>query len=91
MEKKHSLKLVDGTFSASEADNVLSTLISYKINFHSMESFSNKERFNKDVSHHDKRISELKEARKYLDFIINEAKIQNKELVIESNINISFK
>ena len=91
MENKQSFKLIDGTFSAAEAENVLSTLISSKINFHSMESFSNRERFNQDASHHKKRIAELKESKKQLDTIIETARENNTELIIESYINIHFK
>jgi hypothetical protein len=91
MEKTQSFKLIDGTFSAAEAENILYTLISSKINFHSMESFSNTERFNQDDSHHTKRILELKESKKQLDLIINTAKQNNTELTIESDINIYFK
>ncbi len=90
MKKSHSLKLIDGTFSAVEAENVLSNLIGFKINFHSIESFSNEERFSRNISHHKKRIDELKEARKYLDFIIKEAKDNNKKLIVEGNININL-
>ncbi|MFY7963824.1 MAG: hypothetical protein ACOVO1_02910 [Chitinophagaceae bacterium] len=90
MEKAHSLKLIDGTFSAIEAESVLSNLIGFKINFHSMESFSNRIRFNQDLAHHEKRISELKAAREHLDLILKEAKDNNKQLIIEGNISISL-
>jgi hypothetical protein len=90
MKKSHNFKLIDGTFSAADAENVLSALISSKINFHSMESFSSKERFSKEAKHHEKRFTELKEARKYLDFIIKEAKDNNKELIIDSSITIQW-
>jgi hypothetical protein len=53
-----------------------------------MESFSNKERFNQDVSHHTKRILELKESKKQMDLIIQTAKYNKIELTIESYINI---
>ncbi len=90
MKKTHCLKLIDGTFSAADAENVISTLISSKINYHSIESFSNKERFNKDTAHNERRIEELKEAREYLDLIIKRAKQYNRNLVIESYINIGW-
>ncbi len=60
MKKIQSFKLVDGNFTPLQARQVLNTLISSKINYHSMEKFSNEERFGKDAAHSIKRIAALK-------------------------------
>ena len=57
--KKHDTKLIDGNFTVQKANIVLSELLSYKINFHNLEKFSNEERFGKDYEHSEKRIKEL--------------------------------
>ena len=54
------LKLIDGTFKAEDAVNVLLGLVSYKINYHQNELFLHKEQFGSDVKNSEKRITELK-------------------------------
>ena len=63
MENNKEYKLIDGTFSAEEADNILSALFNYKIDYHNREDFSNHIRFNKDIEHSKKRVSELIETK----------------------------
>lgn len=71
MNTKHNLKLIDGKFLPAEAGKVLFGLLSYKINYHQMELFSNEERFGKDLSNSIKRIKELKVVNSSLKKIID--------------------
>ncbi len=90
MDQIHNLKLIDGQFAPLEALKVISDLIRSKINYHTMEAFSNKERFNVDISFSEQRIAELKEARKDLEDIINTASEKGYNLKVESLIEITF-
>ncbi len=88
MEDKHNLKFIDGTFTPAEARKVLLTLISYKINYHQMELFSNEERFNKDLSHSKKRIEELKDVERSLKKIMDSASEKGAFLKLNGYIEI---
>lgn len=88
MEKTHQFRLVNGTFDAGNASRVLFDLIGSKINFHNMERFSIRERFNGDTSQHDKRISELNEAKKYVESVLKRAEEEGKRLKLEGTIKI---
>ena len=90
MDQIHNLKLIDGQFAPLEAQKVISDLIGSKINYHTMEAFSAKERFNVDVSFSEQRIAELKEARSRLEDIINNASEKGLNLKVESFIRITF-
>lgn len=90
MRKSHKLKLIDGTFTSSEAGKVLFDLISSKINYHAMQAFSIKERFGGDVSFSEKRIEDLKETRRRLEEIINRASEKGLNLKVESFIEITL-
>ncbi|MEP7232335.1 MAG: hypothetical protein ABI691_18885 [Ginsengibacter sp.] len=90
MENRHELKLIEGKFSPAEARKVISDLISSKINYHNMEAFSIKERFNGDTSYSEKRIKELKEARKSLEDIVGYAAGKGLKLKVESVIEVIF-
>lgn len=90
MENKHNFKLIEGKFTPKEARKVIFDLISSKISYHSLEAFSIKERFNGDVSYSEKRIEELKEARRCLEEIITYTSEKGLNLKIESFIEILF-
>ena len=80
MNTKHNLKLIDGKFLPAEAGKVLFGLLSYKINYHQMELFSNEERFDKDLSNSIKRIEELKAVNSTLETILRLTS-ENKQLL----------
>jgi len=90
MENKHNFKLIEGEFTPSEAGKVLFTLVNSKINYHNLEAFSIKERFNGDVSHSERRIEELKSVNMSLTTIINFASEKGLHLKINSCIEITF-
>lgn len=85
--KKHRTKLIDGTFTIPAAKKLLLELLSYKINYHKIKQFSNKERFGIDRDHSEKRIQELgKEKRALVDWISTLE--QDKKLIITCNIKM---
>lgn len=59
MKDKQQFQLIDGTFTPAEAARVLHSLVKSKMDYHSMEKFSNEERFGSDLSHSEKRLRDL--------------------------------
>jgi hypothetical protein len=90
MENNHEFKLIDGTFSAEDAERVLTTLLNYKIDYHNREDFSNHIRFNKDIEHSKKRIQELTETKGQIKILIQNSKSEDIKFVIKSNISIEL-
>ena len=88
MNIHEEFKLIDGTFSAEDADKVLTALFNYKIEYHNREDFSNHIRFNQDIEHSKKRIQELIQTRESIQQKIAEAKSNKFNLVINSTITI---
>lgn len=90
MENKKEYKLIDGTFTLEEAENVLNALFNYKIDYHNREDFSNHIRFNKNIEHSKKRIQELTETKDAIKKMILGMKSDKKNLIINSTITISL-
>jgi len=84
--KKH--ELIRGEFSPQDALEVINHLISIKINFHEMRSFSNKIRFGEVDQNSEVRIKELKQSKASINVLITNAKLQGKTLKIESTISV---
>jgi hypothetical protein len=82
--------LIDVTFGIDEANKVLSQLLQSKINYHNAELFGNRERFNKDVEHNNTRIGALKLEVDAFKIIIDEARINERVLNIDYQLNISY-
>lgn len=87
---KQTEDLVRGEYSAVEAREIVSNLISQKINFHNLRDFSSYERYGKPDENSVKRIAELKESRKLMLEIIDAAKEEGKTVIINSNITIEL-
>jgi hypothetical protein len=90
MNKIEKLTLIEGNFSFDEAKEILMSMYSSKINFHTMQNWSSQERFGKDDEIAQKRISVLRTEMKKLEEILLEAKTKNKKLRVNSEINISL-
>jgi len=88
MSDSNNFKLINGVFDAIEAREILTNIISSKIQFHSIRVFSISERFgiNDQVSR--ERIEQLKETKIELLRLIEVADRNNKKLSITSNIDI---
>jgi len=90
MKNEQVFKLIDGVFTPEEAGKVLTALINSKINHHNLEDFSNHIRFNNDLSHSKKRVVELNEAKEKITNLLEVAKANGLNLVLNSTIEISF-
>jgi anion-transporting ArsA/GET3 family ATPase len=66
-------------------------MLSSKIQFHQMRTFSSVERFGKEDENSLNRISELKKSINKLLQLVTQAELSNKQLVITSHINIQIK
>ena len=89
-EEKKDFILIDGTFSPTEANAVLTNLITSKINYHILDDFSNFVRNDRNVEHSKKRISELTETKEQLRSFIDLANHSGSKLSIKSIISIEF-
>lgn len=83
-------KLIEGTFSDKEAKDILKNIFESKIHFHEMRNFSSEERFGHKDAMAVKRIPELKQASKDILEIVQQAKLGNKRLLINANVQISI-
>jgi hypothetical protein len=90
MNKNEKLTLIEGDFSFDEAKEILISMYSSKINFHTMQNLSSLERFGKDDEIAQKRIPVLRNEMKKLKAILLEAKAKNKKLVVNSEISIAL-
>lgn len=90
MEKIHNLKLIEGDFDPTEAGKMLFALIGSKINYHNLQAFSFKERYNGDTSQYVKRVEALKNINEDLKEVLAFATENGLQLKIEGNIQITL-
>ena len=88
MKRTNTFKLIDGKFSASEANRLLLDLVGRKIQYHEMENFSSRERFGKDAPHSEKRLKALRKLRNDLKKLFEDAGEKQHQLKIHSNLEI---
>ncbi|MEI6536293.1 MAG: hypothetical protein WCN98_13180 [Verrucomicrobiaceae bacterium] len=89
MKDKQRFQLIDGTFTPSDAAQVLLSLVKSKISFHDIQLFSNKERYGRDVDHSEKRLAKLKQLEASLKDILESAARSNHTLKVDGWIEIS--
>jgi dihydroorotase len=90
MQIKEEFKLIDGTFSQTEAMEILDNVFSSKIQFHKMKNFSSQIRFGKDDDFSKDRIVELNKIIEAITQLIKDPKIGNRKIKVTSVVNISF-
>ena len=83
-------KLVNGEFSAQEAQKVIMSLINSKINYHNLVSFSDFVRFNTKAEKSKTRVDELIKTRDDLLELLKKADQNNQNLKIKSFISIEL-
>ena len=89
--EQKTIQLVDGTFTPSEACDVISSLIDGKINFHKIQRLKIWE-----GNHHsktnllDSRIGELEEERQTARMIINQARAEGRNVQINGVLEFKF-
>lgn len=85
------INLVDGEFSASEALDVVQSLLNEKINFHKLQRLSWSEGCaTADTKYPDERIQELENEKKILKDFIAQIRQHGKKLRIDGTLNISL-
>lgn len=84
----YDLKLIDNTYSAEDAKEVLSSLINDKIKFLNLQIFSNGERFGEDTEHLENRVKSLQAEREKLFTLIEQAAKDGKSLSIHCDVQV---
>jgi hypothetical protein len=90
MNEALNIKLIDGQFTPEEATRILLTLLNDKINHHTVEVLSFKERHGTEETHSRRRIEELNGSLEEIKHLLQEAKKSSKSLMIKSEIKICF-
>lgn len=88
MKNSEDLKLIEGTFLPTEAKEILTSIFSSKIQFHTTKNFSSQVRFGHDDAFSAIRISELNQCLETIFEIITEAEKSNQSVSIHSEISI---
>ncbi len=82
------IQLIEGTFNAVEAADVLLSLVTYKIKFHNLQLLNSEEKNGISREQSEKRIAELKAAKNRITQIIMDARNSGASIEINSNIDI---
>ncbi|WP_298924188.1 hypothetical protein [uncultured Allomuricauda sp.] len=91
IETKQKIQLVDGSFTPSEACDVITSLLDQKINFHKLQRLSWSEG-DRDVNtkYPDERIAELEREKVIANEFINSLRSEGKRLRIDGILKISL-
>lgn len=85
------VKLIEGTFTPTEAREVVLSFIEEKINFHKRLKLNLWLRDkDADTERHDKRIAELLLEKKKMEELLSEANAEGKNLRISGTLEIDF-
>lgn len=90
IENQHEFKLIEGQFSPSDANTILLSLFNSKINYHTLESFSNHIRHGSDLENSRKRVQNLQDSIEKIKILIEEAISSGKKIKMESSVTITF-
>ncbi|OQD43788.1 hypothetical protein BUL40_04035 [Croceivirga radicis] len=91
VQTKTEIKLVNGTFTVSEATDLLVSLLEEKINFHKLHRLSMGERFpDSDTDYDDTRIHELMHERTRVKNLYKEIQDPLAKLKIEGTLSITI-
>jgi hypothetical protein len=88
MSAQLEFNLINGTFDAKEAKNLMTDLYASKIKYHSLSAWRYEESTGKKSEYHENKIKELKKER---DRFLNEMNSvdENQSITIESKVMIS--
>lgn len=91
VKTEQKIQLVDGTFTASEASDVILALLDEKINFHKLQRISWCEGDDAaNTNYPDGRIKELLEEKNSAKEFINSVRHEGKRLRIDGILNITL-
>lgn len=89
--KKQNVNLVQGSYTASEASDIINSLLNVKINFHKLNRLSITEGNVKDKCEHDSgRIQELIKEKESAKKFLAQAKQQGKKLKMTAKVLIEI-
>ncbi|MFT6210356.1 MAG: hypothetical protein ACJATE_000972 [Bacteroidia bacterium] len=92
MKDQHfQFSLIDNTYAAENAREVITSLINDKIKFLNIQMLSNQERFGSDVSHLQKRVKELEADRKRMIALFVDCAANDKEIEISCEVKLVTK
>ena len=90
-QTEQKIQLVEGTFTPSEASDVISALIDEKINFHKLQRISMCEGHkDANTSYEDGRVAELHNEKKTAKEYIAQARREGYNLKIDGVLEITF-
>ncbi len=90
MNTTQRYKLLDGTFSPTEATQILLALVKSKMDFHDREKFSNEERFGRNVAHSKRRLAELRQLHETLRTVCQSAADTGRSVQVNGWIEIAL-
>ncbi len=90
MKKTENIDLIKGTFTPNEAQEVLLQLLISKIDFHNRKNWSSRERFGKPDADSEQRLKYLEESRKKVKTLVSKAMDEQKNIIINSSIEINI-
>ena len=90
MKKTETIELIKGTFTPSEAREILLQLLDSKINFHNLKNWSSRERFGKPDPFSEQRLKHLTESRKRVLTLVSKSINEEKAITINSIIEINI-
>ncbi len=85
-----TVSLIKGEFEATDAAEIVLTLLRNKIKFHQSQIFSFEERGTGDIESSKQRVKELQQAKNDLTDVLVEARKQEKRVAIKSDISIEI-
>ncbi len=88
MKKTETIDLIKGTFTPDEAREMLLQLLIDKVNFHTLKNWSSRERYGKPDIISEQRLDYLKEARKNIEMFVSQAVDEQKNIAINSTIEM---
>lgn len=74
----------------NEAQEILLQLLNSKINFHNLKNWSSRERFGKPDADSEQRLKYLEESRKKVEMLISKAIEEQKNIIINSSIEMNI-
>lgn len=89
MKSIQQFKLIDGTFTAADAAQVLLALVRSKMDFHHLQKASNEERLGHDPAHSQQRLAELTELHETLKSLCQAAADEGRRMKVQGWIEVA--
>jgi hypothetical protein len=84
------LQLIQGTYSAEEAGEVLHALLQDKIKFHNIKLLRAHEQQSADAQHSRERLAALKQSQQQLEVLLAEAAHKGQRIAIEGMLQLTL-